>query len=685
MKTPLKVLIVEDREPDADLEVLELRHKFQVSWVRVETEEAYVRELARRPDVVISDYDLPRFSGLRALEILRRDDQVTPFILVSGVIPEGEAAATLLKGATDYLLKSSLVRLAPAIERALDQRRTVLAKAEVEDLYHQSETRYKALFEQAVEAVIVIDATTGVVLEANPRAAELFGVGLDQIVGRHSTSLFPEAMRERCASCMAGLCQDASPDKPTPTTARLEAVIERRDGTRADVDISAALVRVAENRSVVQAFLRDVTERNRLRDELAAQRDKLEETVATRTRELREAVTQLEATVLRLEDANRHKSRFLRNMSHELRTPLNSILGFTDLLTSGFSGHLDAQQLSYIKQIEVGGTHLLNMISDLLDVARIDAGAVVLQPSRFAPTQICEAVTRLLTAQTREKHLHLSVEHDPGVGDIEADLQKARQIMLNLLSNAIKFTPDDGRITIRTVPEGGDWVRIFVSDTGVGIAPDHLPHLFEEFYQSNRSRDQALGGTGIGLALTKRLVELHGGTIDVASVLGEGTTFSFTLPMRPASGRAPSGRKLQGDMPDYVGQLRVLIVSDRGLEAEVLETALLAHHHKAERALSASEARARCAVDPPDALVMDLSSCVDEGLTLAQELRSDANCRATAIILVTADTSRELARRAKSAGCDACLSRPVQPSMVISEIGRLAARRLGSNALEVSP
>ncbi len=677
-RRPLKALIVEDREPDADLILLELRHRFKVSWTRVETEEAYLRELANRPDVVISDYDLPRFSGLRALEILRHDDPDTPFILVSGVIPEGEAAATLPKGATDYLLKSSLVRLGPAIERALEQRQTVRAKAEVEDLYHQSEARYKALFEQAIEAVIVMDATTGTVLEANPRAAELFGLSLNEIVGQPSLELFSEPMRDRYRGCLERLRNEDASGTGATATARLEMVIERADGTRSDVDISAALVRVAENRSVVQAFLRDVTERNRLRDELAAQRDKLEDTVAVRTRELSDTVTQLEATVLQLEEANRHKAQFLRTMSHELRTPLNSILGFTDLLTSGFCGHLEPQQLSYIKQIEVGGSHLLGMISDMLDLARIDAGAVKLQPVRFAPSQICEALTRLLTAQAREKRLRLIVGHDPRVGDIEADIQKARQIMLNLLTNAVKFTPADGTITVRTAPEGDDWVRISVADTGVGIEPEAIPHLFEEFYQSDRTRDQALGGAGIGLALTKRLVELHGGTIEVESVPGSGATFSFTLPMRPTSAYSSSRAAPAANGPDFVGQLRVLLVSDGTNGSDLIETAMLAHHHRVQRATSVEEARTRCAIEVPDAVVMDLSDGTDTALALVRELRANPAHDAMAIMLIIDDDSSDTLARAQASGCDACLSRPVQPSFVTSEVARLVSRRARS-------
>jgi PAS domain S-box-containing protein len=685
-------LIVEDREADADLMLLELRHLYRVSYVRVETEEQYLHHLGGEPDVIISDYDLPRFSGLRALQLLRSRDTETPFILVSGAIPEGEAAATLPKGANDYLLKSSLVRLGPAIEKALEQRRTVRAKQEAEDLYHQSEARYQALFEQAGEAVIVIDADSGSALEANPRAAELFGRSLTDIVGKVLRSLFPESSRAAYDACLQELAvggAEVNAGEAAGQTARLETRIVRPDGTEADVDVSAARVQVAEGRSVVQAFIRDVTERNRLQRELAAQRDKLEETVEVRTAELSDAVAQLEATVLRLEEASRHKSQFLRSMSHELRTPLNSILGFADLLTSGFVGQLSDQQMSYVQQIEAGGSHLLGLIGDLLDVARIDSGSVVLERSLFSPEQMCDTIARMLGAQTRDKRLRLTVTHHPDVGLVEADLQKARQIMLNLLTNAVKFTPNDGAITIATEPEGHDWVRVTVSDTGCGISEIDLPRVFDEFYQSDRKRDQALGGTGIGLALTRRLVELHGGSIGVESSLGGGATFRFTLPMKPGPGagiaptpdngapEAANGRaKPTVEVGSWVGELAILVVTDDGSGGDLLETALRARRHRVVRAASYAEARGRIAAFTPDGVILDLDRGMTEALDLARRLRQDARFRGAPIVLLGSDVTDELAREAQDIGTDALMAKPLQPSIVMTEIVRLVAKRL---------
>jgi PAS domain S-box-containing protein len=693
MPEKLRALIVEDSEPDTDLIVLQLRRQWDLHWQRVETEDQFLKALDEHPDVVISDYNLPRFSGIRALELLRKRDHETPFILVSGAIAEDEAAASLARGASDYLLKGSLIRLIPAVEGALNQRRTAQAKAEVEDLYHQTEARYKALFEQAVEAVIVGDAQTGLVLEANPRAAELFGIPLTDIVGKPCVSLFPESMRERYEECVCRLAQWPANETPEQCedgsrqdgrrVSRVEMVVERPDQTRAEVEISAALVHVAESRSVIQAFVRDVTERNRLQAALSAERDKLEATVQQRTRELREAVAKLEETVLRLEDANRHKSQFLRHMSHELRTPLNSILGFTDLLTSGLTGRLDEQQYEYVRQIQEAGSHLLAMISDLLDLARIDAGAIVLEPVTFPPSKICDSVARMMSGRTREKRLNLQIEHHPCVVALRADLNKARQIMLNLLSNAVKFTPDGGTITIRTEPASSGWARISVSDTGRGIAPEHLEHVFDEFYQAEAKKDQAMGGAGIGLALTKRLVELHGGTIAVESEVGKGSCFSFTLPMSaPADVTEPAAPPAV-EAPTLVGQLNILVVSNGRNGLRILETALEAHGHRVQRAALIEEARERCRTVVPDAIVFDLERATDEALELVRSLRADSRFQAVAMVLLTTDAAPELAAHAHELGFDACLAKPIQPSVVMSEIVRLVARRLQAATAEV--
>jgi signal transduction histidine kinase len=233
-----------------------------------------------------------------------------------------------------------------------------------------------------------------------------------------------------------------------------------------------------------------------------------------------------------LEVASQHKSEFLANMSHELRTPLNAILGFSEVLAEGMFGEVNEKQAEYLRDILESGRHLLSLINDILDLSKIEAGRMELEPDDFdLPSAIDNALT-LVRERAGRRGITLGREINQRVGMIRGDERKVKQVVLNLLSNAIKFTPEGGRIDVRaTVMEG--LVEVSVTDTGVGIAPDDQETVFEEFRQVGTA-DKKVGGTGLGLALSRKFVELHGGRIWVKSQIGQGSTFTFTLPVGSA-------------------------------------------------------------------------------------------------------------------------------------------------------
>lgn len=276
----------------------------------------------------------------------------------------------------------------------------------------------------------------------------------------------------------------------------------------------------------------DITERKRIERELEEERQNLENTVRIRTRELQESLQEIRDANILLEQANKAKSKFLSSMSHELRTPLNAILGFTDMLHQQFFGKLNEKQLDFVKQVDSSGKHLLSLISELLDIARIDAGAMKLDLHKLSPEEFINTTVSMMSNQFRKKEISVKASIDQGLPIIEADLQKCKQIMFNILSNAIKYTPEGGRVEVRETKEGDTGIRVEVSDTGIGIVAEEMEKIFSEFHQADRVRDEQLGGTGIGLALTRRLVELHGGEIGVKSEVGKGSTFWFTLPIK---------------------------------------------------------------------------------------------------------------------------------------------------------
>ena len=231
-----------------------------------------------------------------------------------------------------------------------------------------------------------------------------------------------------------------------------------------------------------------------------------------------------------LEAASRHKSEFLANMSHELRTPLNAIIGFSEVLNERMFGELNDKQAEYLKDIHASGTHLLSLINDILDLSKVEAGRMELELSSFSlPAAIDSALTLVRERATR-RGVSLRAAIHPAIGEMSGDERKIRQVLLNLLSNAIKFTPEGGRIEVTAAPENGA-VDVSVIDTGVGIAPEDHEAVFEEFRQVGESAAKQ-EGTGLGLALCRKFVELHGGKIWVTSALGAGSTFTFRLPVR---------------------------------------------------------------------------------------------------------------------------------------------------------
>jgi signal transduction histidine kinase len=238
-----------------------------------------------------------------------------------------------------------------------------------------------------------------------------------------------------------------------------------------------------------------------------------------------------------LELANKHKSEFLANMSHELRTPLNAIIGFSEVLAERMFGEVNEKQLEYLQDIHSSGHHLLSLINDILDLSKIEAGRMELDLATVNLPMLLDNCTTLVRERASRQGLTLTLDVEEGVGDWVADVRKLKQVVINLLSNAVKFTPAGGRVTLRA-RRVGDQVEIAVTDTGVGIPLDQQDLVFEEFRQAGGDYLRKAEGTGLGLTLVKRFVELHGGSIRVESAPGRGSTFAFVLPAREPVERA---------------------------------------------------------------------------------------------------------------------------------------------------
>ena len=442
-------------------------------------------------------------------------------------------------------------------------------------------------------------------------------------------------------------------------------------GAAANVTLVERPTRVITVLSAVRSALRARRRQYEVRAHLAAERLAQEE----RARLLREAV----AARAEAEAVNRAKDVFLATLSHELRTPLTAILGWARVLRdTGMDGESARHGLEVIER-NAEAQHQL--VRDLLDVSRIISGKLQLKTRRVGLAPIVEAALDSMRQAAAAKSIRLGAEYDDETDLVSGDPDRLQQVIWNLLSNAIKFTPKGGTVGVRVERYGSD-VRVRVSDTGQGIAPEFLPHVFERFRQQDGSTTREHGGLGLGLAIVRHLVEQHGGRVTAESE-GErrGSTFTINLPIaavKAAPGeREPAGpppsRTSPEDGPATLGGVRVLLVDDEPDARELLGMVLGWAGAEVSAAASAAEALELLRQKEVDVLVSDIGMPAADGYALIGRVREMTASRAgrTPAVALTAYASEEDRRRALAAGFDVHLPKPVEPAELISVIAGL--------------
>lgn len=642
LTSTIQILLLEDDPVDCELvKTTLINGGIEGQFVEVSSRQAFMEGLEKAtPRLILADYVLPKFDGLAALKAAQEICPDVPFILVSGVLGEEQAIEAMKQGATDYVLKRRLERLVPAVRRALRESQERQERQRVERALKQTDDLLRTIVDESPIAIVTLNRAQRVVTW-NPVAAQSYGWSADAVVDR-PLPLIPELQREAFDFCFHQALQGS-------VISNYECQHQKQNGQLVDVSLSLAPLHDAKDvvyGAVMVAV--DITARKQIE---ARQLNLLVQESAARAA---------------AESSNRLKDEFLAVLSHELRTPLNAIVGWAKLIKRGkLRPAVNQKAVDTIERNAIAQTQL---IEDLLDLSRIMQGQMNLNIKPTNINTLIRAAVDTLRPAIATKSINLNLSLEAQSDSVLADCSRMQQILWNLIANAVKFTPASGTVTIRS-EHVDDCLHIQVTDSGIGIAPDFLPHVFDYFRQADGSATRTHGGMGLGLAIARSLVELHGGSIDVKSPgLNQGAIFTVKLPLRMTQADSQSAQSSLQEAPALDG-IKVMIVDDEDDSRELLIVVLEQEGAQVESAESVLAAFSCLETFQPDLIISDIGMPVTDGYDFLNIIRSmpDSQLSTVPAIALTAYARDEDHQLALQAGYQAHIAKPFD----ITEISKV--------------
>ncbi len=539
--------------------------------------------------------------------------------------------------------------------------------AESQETLRGSEARTRLLLESSGEGIYGLD-TSGRCVFCNPAGARMLGYeNPADLLGQDMHALIHHSRRDGSPLPTAACRASQSYLDGLPAHADDE-VLWRKDGNSFPVEYRSYPIYQDDRLQGAVVTFTDISERKRAETDLRAAHDALARERALLAERVRERTAELDLANAELARTARAKDEFLASMSHELRTPLTTVLGIAETLEDGLLGPLNEQQARAAKTIQESGHHLLSLINDILDVAKVESGKMQLVWDRVPIQQLCDASLRMVRQSAQRKGIDLTGRIDPEARLIRGDSRRLKQLLVNLLSNAVKFTPEGGSVGL-AVSAGRErgCLRFTVWDTGIGIPREQFGQLFKPFVQLDSKLSRVYGGTGLGLALVYRMAELHGGSVSLESEPGRGSRFHVDLPWDPAAQdtereavaqpQSPEPRSTPRALPGTTA--RVLLAEDNSANAEMLGGYLRDLGYDIQVARDGVEAVAMASENPPDLILMDVQMPEMDGIEATRRLRASEALRHTPIVALTALAMPGDRERCLDAGMDDYLAKPL--------------------------